>query len=411
MYLFFFEEIMRAAVGDDFALPYWDWTDPAQLNLPAAFRDTSSPLYDVNRLDGVNSGSFSLDWSNYAPWGGVMSYSINLPDFVPDFGSQAVSSPGSYPQHGALEVGPHDTVHTWVAASQTPDMGIPYYAALDPIFWLHHANIDRIWVKWKAQVADPPHQEPTDTTWLNQSFSFYDENRAVAGLTVSQVLNTEADPLNYRYDDVPSGTTRLAVPVKTTPAPQPGPSTPIASAAPQANELGAAPLTVKLALSAEARTRLERSFQAGRGGVDAAPAVHLSIEGIKFAKGAAAEVAVFVNLPDPNRRENVGKAHAVGIFSHFEGHGNHEAAPKGPDGEPEVKPVRSPGRQAEAVHGQDQPGVTALFNVTRNLQGLRQAGAWKDDELSVTLVRKDLNVDARTPKSRITFSRISLSAR
>ena len=103
MYLYFFERIMRAAVGDDFALPYWDWTDPNQSSLPAAFRDSSSPLFDSNRLEGVNSGAFSLNWSGYEPWGETLSYSVNLPDFVPDFGSQAVTTPGSYPQHVRLK--------------------------------------------------------------------------------------------------------------------------------------------------------------------------------------------------------------------------------------------------------------------------------------------------------------------
>jgi tyrosinase-like protein len=28
------------------------------------------------------------------------------------------------------------------------DLGSPATAARDPIFWLHHANIDRLWVRW-----------------------------------------------------------------------------------------------------------------------------------------------------------------------------------------------------------------------------------------------------------------------
>jgi tyrosinase len=51
---------------------------------------------------------------------------------------------------GVLEVSPHGGVHVavggWMSSFDT--------AARDPIFWLHHANIDRLWEAWLA-LGDP----------------------------------------------------------------------------------------------------------------------------------------------------------------------------------------------------------------------------------------------------------------
>jgi tyrosinase len=43
-------------------------------------------------------------------------------------------------------------------------MGDPGLAALDPIFYLHHANIDRMWAGWNEVLGNA---NPTDPNWLN----------------------------------------------------------------------------------------------------------------------------------------------------------------------------------------------------------------------------------------------------
>lgn len=52
----------------------------------------------------------------------------------------------------ALE-GIHNSGHVWVGGSMA---GIPT-APADPVFWMHHCEIDRIWAKWQA---DHPGQNP-----------------------------------------------------------------------------------------------------------------------------------------------------------------------------------------------------------------------------------------------------------
>ncbi len=72
----------------------------------------------------------------------------------------------------------------------------PSCAALDPIFWLHHANIDRLWNRWVAQGR----QNPTDAAWLTQRFTFYDEDGNPITIACADVVNT-ATQLEYDYDD------------------------------------------------------------------------------------------------------------------------------------------------------------------------------------------------------------------
>ena len=71
----------------------------------------------------------------------------------------------------ALE-GVHNSGHVWVGGS----MGIIPTAPCDPIFWMHHAEIDRIWAAWQtthagqnpplagaAAIMDPWTESETDT--------------------------------------------------------------------------------------------------------------------------------------------------------------------------------------------------------------------------------------------------------
>ena len=58
----------------------------------------------------------------------------------------------------------HVAVGGWMGSFET--------AGLDPIFWLHHANIDRLWAVWRAR--DSQHTDPTESAWLKMSFPFHD---------------------------------------------------------------------------------------------------------------------------------------------------------------------------------------------------------------------------------------------
>lgn len=104
---------------------------------------------------------------------------------------------------GTIESSPHNNVHNWVGNYPiTPngeDMGAFYAAARDPIFYAHHANVDRVWYIWnKMNSGRIPYIYRQD--WLNSTFVFYDEHRNAVRIKVSDCLDSEN--LGYVYQDV-----------------------------------------------------------------------------------------------------------------------------------------------------------------------------------------------------------------
>lgn len=178
MYLYFFERILRHKSGRaDLTLPYWDYlTDPV---LPAAYRENSpgNPLY-MTRNAAINGG-------------GALPASI-----ITAFNNSMAIVP-YYTFQSNLNSGPHGSVHTSVNGA----MAIVNTAAVDPVFWLHHSEIDRLWEVWRAMCNG--RANPVDATWLNKSYVFFDEFGNQVSLTGSQVVEISAQ-LNYRYDDLPS---------------------------------------------------------------------------------------------------------------------------------------------------------------------------------------------------------------
>ena len=96
-----------------------------------------------------------------------------------------------------MEQTPHDAVHVAVGGS-SGWMRSVNLAARDPIFWLHHCNVDRWWNRWLALGGG--RANPTASLWRNQTFSFISAGGQLITMSASQVLDTAAQ-LNYLYDD------------------------------------------------------------------------------------------------------------------------------------------------------------------------------------------------------------------
>lgn len=96
---------------------------------------------------------------------------------------------------------PHGPVHVWCGDNEQPNfenMGNFYSAARDPIFFAHHANIDRLWSVWKTLGGRRQDFQTPD--WLNASFIFYDEKAQAVRVTVRDCLDSKN--LGYVYQDV-----------------------------------------------------------------------------------------------------------------------------------------------------------------------------------------------------------------
>ena len=82
-------------------------------------------------------------------------------------------------------------------------MAVPDQAALDPIFWLHHANIDRLWKVWHNN--DAGHADPEDRVWLDgpagSVFAVPDASGNKVVFAPESMRDTTAPNLDYTYEN------------------------------------------------------------------------------------------------------------------------------------------------------------------------------------------------------------------
>jgi tyrosinase len=189
MYLYWFERICRRMACDDcFALPYWDYNSSTERQLPPMFRDPASALFIAQRNPNMNSGAGSLP-----AW--AVDYSAGLAQLSFNTGSSS------------LESVPHNVVHVLTGGW----MGSVPTAAQDPIFYLHHCNLDRLWNLWLAQGGgriDPVF----DNTWKNTKYTFFDEEGAQVEMTACEILRA-AQQLHYVYEGEPPQVNDYCLPI------------------------------------------------------------------------------------------------------------------------------------------------------------------------------------------------------
>lgn len=322
MYVFYFERILRKASGNpELTLPYWNYTDvAAQRVIPEPYRlpaNTSNALYDPTRAAIYNAGA-PLPAADVSYAAGFASLSFTATGPGTTFGGGTVTSPQHFPFPGAsglIERSPHNNVHNDVngdmAQGESPR---------DPVFWLHHSNIDRLWNKW-IELGATRSNPTSDANWMNQTFSFFDENGTQVSLTGATILNS-VDQLGYRYDDDPYAIAPfwpLEVPRGAVGLP---PAQNVAAAEVVVQQKGEIrltekPSTVPLRLPQEKRAVMQKS-------VDAQVAnerYFLELRDVRFDKPVGITYLVFLNLPANARKPDDKHPNFVGTLGFFGAHG------------------------------------------------------------------------------------------
>ncbi len=177
-----FEGVIREVLHDEtFTLPYWNPVtgNEADLVLPAVFRAPGTTLYNGTRWPWVNGGE-RIDIL-YRDW---LSLDALNEDFYID------SPTGSHGFNPKLDTNPHFLTHLAVGG----DMADFATVGGDPMFYLHHANLDRIWESWNRLG----HTNPTDPKYLNRTFAYGDRSGKRVDLPVSAA--DRVAQLGYEYD-------------------------------------------------------------------------------------------------------------------------------------------------------------------------------------------------------------------
>lgn len=381
MYLYFFERIVRKMSGDSsFALPYWAYSPTGKRDLPAMFRSPASTtnwLYDATRNATVNAGT-------------------PLTPSVVDSGL-ALSQVSFWDFTNVLNGTPHGAVHIATGGNMTAFAT----AGQDPIFWLHHCNIDRLWQVWLESGGgrvDPT----TDTSWMTTPFKFYDESGATVTLTGAQVVDI-ACQLHYQYESDVCGRiyvidpdwwrryTRLpVVPVpiitsldtliKRPPLPDPVPL----GQQPAPVRLGGRPVQVAIPVSQEVKAALRDLTSASGSGAH----LNLVLSDIRVEGRPSVIYEIYLNLRNDQVNADYTSPNFVGLVNLF-----------------------GPGADTAHANREDQ-----IVPLTLTMLRLRANKAWSDDTVRVTFIPRGVTEGADPTKTLgaatpVTIGRMALQLR
>jgi tyrosinase len=239
-YLLRLEDALRSVNGGQFSnvtIPYWDWTsDPFPAFLGggggAGSIVTTGPFAYSNGNWTLNVGAptpelrRAMNLSNLVlPTGAQVAavLQVGVYDSAPWPAMPTVSNPNAHklgqsaqPEQSlrnAIEgwrglssaLGPlmHNRVHVSVAggSGQMGNMSSPN----DPIFWMHHAQIDRLWCQWQEANSLALHYLPLGGTYDPLSrpslawtgHNVYDALPGFPARTSWDTLNPQADGVEY----------------------------------------------------------------------------------------------------------------------------------------------------------------------------------------------------------------------
>jgi tyrosinase len=364
-YLACFEEIIAATVvrlggAQGWALPYWNYSaaDANARKLPAGFLNRANKNGSANALwvdgrnlssaaDAVPATDVSLEALLHSPFAG------SAVGGDPGFGGPQTGFSHFGGVNGRLENLPHNVIHVDVGGL----MSDPDTAALDPIFWLHHANVDRLWEVWLHR--DSNFADPTTRAWLTGvKFQLHDAAGGVVAFTPKDMRDTTKVRHGYRYDDIsdPVGRTPMLAAhmeilgaMTATPPQQPelvGTSEPMVA-------LTGAASSVRVAFNQPARQAATARLRAAR-----PVRAFLNLENIT-GTGQHGNYEVYVDAPNATPREPL----FAGYLSTFG--------------------VRKASR-ADSAHGGS--GVTTVLEITPLIDRLHRERNWDGAHLDVRFV-------------------------
>lgn len=208
MYLHHFEQIVGSFVEQlggpaDWALPYWNYHDGAASRvIPPTFRQQTfadgeqNHLFVAERRASANDGSVAASEDQVALHALLFArFSASNVTNIAGFGGRDSGFQHSSGSPGWLEQSPHGAMHMYVNGW----MAAFHKTGLDPLFYCHHCNIDRLWEVWLRR--DINHVNPNTASWLRGvDFPFRNKDGARVDMRCEEVVTTDTQ-LDYLYAD------------------------------------------------------------------------------------------------------------------------------------------------------------------------------------------------------------------
>ncbi|KAI0060046.1 Di-copper centre-containing protein [Artomyces pyxidatus] len=233
-FLHLFEDSLRQKCGYSGPIPYWDWTLDAEDLLASPLfdpdinhglgRDGDCVSADCAIQDGALFRGFTLAFP--IPHTLRRNLTLDMPQRVATLNAAHIrnvtetSTPSDFFSFQYHMSRAHNNLHNFVGgdmATRCPkevpeELCTHSYASNDPLFWLHHAQLDRLWSKWQNMHSENYHAfagYPLHSH--NLSNPLYEVNasaghwmkfdRLSVPIVVAQVFNHTAEPLCYAYPD------------------------------------------------------------------------------------------------------------------------------------------------------------------------------------------------------------------
>ena len=192
-------------------VPYWDWTRDSQRLANAPFWNRS--LLGTNGF-GVNGairdGAFA-DWIPFrGPVAGVKGRDYGLTrQWGNDIGletaaaapavARVLSRAKSYDAlRTGIEIGGHGDVHIAIGGDMAD-----FFSPNDPVFYLHHAFIDKLWADWQAMPGHDPLSYGGPTVRGSNRAKLADELPGFPGVKVRDVMRSSNLCVAYQQSTTP----------------------------------------------------------------------------------------------------------------------------------------------------------------------------------------------------------------
>jgi tyrosinase len=184
-YLYHFEQALQDEVAG-VTLPWWDYT--ASGEFPEAYAAETDADGNPNPLASGRievQGGAREDWWPVRTGRAPSAFETRLEggELPTEERINHVMGGANFDDFTLRLEDIHDAVHMWVGGEMTNQM----FAAYDPIFWAHHAMVDRLWALWQLEhPGDNPRREH-----LGKGLNYFKD------LTVADTLNVT--DLGYDY--------------------------------------------------------------------------------------------------------------------------------------------------------------------------------------------------------------------